>query len=76
MPRSWRWFLLSAAVIILDYLTKVAVLAAFAPGEGRALTSFFNLVLVFNKWDQLILDHQLRFSQADHLRSLHQSAVR
>ena len=49
MPRSSRWFLRSAAVVILDYVTKVAVLAAFAPGEGRALTPFFNLVLVFNK---------------------------
>ena len=49
VPRSTRWFLLSAAVVILDYVTKSAVLGAFAPGEGRALTSFFNLVLVFNK---------------------------
>lgn len=49
VPRSTRWFLLAAAVVILDYVTKSAVLAAFAPGEGRALTPFFNLVLVFNK---------------------------
>ena len=49
MPRSSRWFFLSAAVVFLDYVTKIAVLAAFAPGEGRALTPFFNLVLVFNK---------------------------
>ena len=49
MPRSSRWFLLSAAVVIFDYATKTAVLGSFAPGEGRALTSFFNLVLVFNK---------------------------
>ena len=49
VPRSTRWFLLAAAVVILDYATKTAVLGAFAPGEGRAITSFFNLVLVFNK---------------------------
>jgi signal peptidase II len=49
MPESIRWFCLSAAVIILDYLTKVAVLDTFAPGESRAVTPFFNLVLVFNK---------------------------
>ena len=49
VPRSARWFLLSAVVVILDYATKSAVLEAFAPGEGRALTPFFNLVLVFNK---------------------------
>jgi signal peptidase II len=49
LPGSARWFLLSAAVVILDYATKIAVLEAFAPGEGRALAPFFNLVLVFNK---------------------------
>jgi len=49
MPRASRWFFLSAAVVILDYATKIAVLGAFAPGEGRALAPFFNLVLVFNK---------------------------
>jgi signal peptidase II len=49
MPRSTRWFLLSAVVVVLDYVTKVAVLAAFAPGESRAVAPFFNLVLVFNK---------------------------
>ena len=49
MPESARWFCLSAAVIVLDYVTKVAVLQSFAPGEGRAVAPFFNLVLVFNK---------------------------
>jgi signal peptidase II len=49
MPESVRWFSLSAAVIVLDYLTKVAVLESFAPGESRAVAPFFNLVLVFNK---------------------------
>ena len=49
MPESIRWFGLSAAVIFLDYVTKVAVLQSFAPGESRALAPFFNLVLVFNK---------------------------
>ena len=49
MPRASRWFGLSAAIVVADYLTKFAVLSAFAPGESRALTPFFNLVLVFNK---------------------------
>jgi signal peptidase II len=48
MPRVLRWYALSAAVIALDYVTKVAVLRAFAPGESLALAPFFNLVLVFN----------------------------
>jgi signal peptidase II len=49
MPRALKWFGLAAAVIVLDYTTKAAVLASFAPGESRALLPFFNLVLVFNK---------------------------
>ncbi|HVP09482.1 MAG TPA: signal peptidase II [Burkholderiales bacterium] len=48
MPRPLRWHALAAAVIALDYLTKLAVLASFAPGERLALAPFFNLVLVFN----------------------------
>ena len=49
MPEPVKWFCLSAAVAVLDYLTKIAVLAALAPGESRAVAPFFNLVLVFNK---------------------------
>jgi signal peptidase II len=49
MPKAVKWFGLAAAVIVLDYLTKIAVLESFAPGESRIVTSFFNLVLVFNK---------------------------
>jgi signal peptidase II len=49
MPRAAGWFCLSAVVIVLDYLSKTAVLRAFSPGESRPLTEFFNLVLVFNK---------------------------
>ena len=49
MPKPQRWFALSAAVIALDYLTKLALLSTFAPGESRAIAPFFNLVLVFNK---------------------------
>jgi signal peptidase II len=49
MPKAYRWFGLAAVVLVLDYVSKLVVLEAFAPGEGRAVTSFFNLVLVFNK---------------------------
>src|SRR4051794_32982291 len=46
---GWYWWLLvSAAVILLDHLTKSLVLAAFRPGEFKVLTSFFSLVLSFN----------------------------
>jgi len=49
MPRPLGWYLLALLVIVADYLTKAAVLAALAPGESRPLAPFFNLVLVFNK---------------------------
>ncbi|HEX7251153.1 MAG TPA: signal peptidase II [Burkholderiales bacterium] len=49
MPRAAPWFGVAALVIVLDQLVKWAFLAAFSPGERRAVTEFFNLVLVFNK---------------------------
>ena len=46
---SWtRWLLVSAAVVALDLATKAWVSAAFSPGETREMTSFFNLVLMYN----------------------------
>jgi len=49
MLKPLPWFGLAAAVIAADQLVKWIVLARFAPGEGLAVTPFFNLVLVFNK---------------------------
>ena len=49
MPRTLHWFGLAGLVVILDRVTKVLVLQSFVLGEGRAITDFFNLVLVFNK---------------------------
>ena len=49
MPRSLPWFAAAAAIVIVDQLTKWAVLARFAPGERFEVTGFFNLVLVYNK---------------------------
>jgi signal peptidase II len=46
--RLWRWLVLAAVLIGLDQGSKQAVLAHFLPGETRALSSFFNLVLVYN----------------------------
>ena len=43
------WFVLAAAIVALDQLTKWAVLGHFAYGERREITGFFNLVLVYNK---------------------------
>jgi len=44
-----KWFAVAAGVVAADRLTKILVLATFAPGESRPVTGFFNLVLVFNK---------------------------
>lgn len=46
--RFWNWLLLAGGLILVDQLTKQAILARFQPGDGQAVTSFFNLVLVYN----------------------------
>ncbi len=40
--------LVAFGVILFDQITKLWVLQSFAPGEALPVTSFFNLVLVFN----------------------------
>jgi signal peptidase II len=49
-PRThWtRWLAVSAAVVVLDLVTKAWVSAAFTPGEVLAVTPFFNMVLMHN----------------------------
>lgn len=49
MPRAAHWFGLAGLIVILDRVTKYAVLESFAPGESRVVAGCFNLVLVFNK---------------------------
>ena len=44
-----KWFGLSAFVIVLDQITKYAVKQAFALHEVVEITSFFNMLLVYNK---------------------------
>jgi len=43
-----RWLGLAAAIIAFDQLSKWAVLRVFSLGESVEVTSFFNLVLVYN----------------------------
>jgi signal peptidase II len=45
----YKWFVLAAALVGADQLTKWAILEHFAYGERRELTGFLNLVLVYNK---------------------------
>ena len=46
---AWPWLALAAVVVALDHASKALVLATLQQGESRALTPFFNLVLVTNK---------------------------
>ena len=43
------WLGISLIVILFDQLSKIAILKTFAYGAQHALTSFFNLVLVYNR---------------------------
>lgn len=46
---AWhRWLWVSVAVVVLDQVTKTAILAALSPGGELPLTPFFSLVLTFN----------------------------
>jgi signal peptidase II len=48
-PGNWtRWLAVSLAVIVLDIVTKRAILAAFRPGDELPLLPFLSLVLTFN----------------------------
>jgi signal peptidase II len=47
--RLWaRWLWITLAVIIVDQLTKAAIVAALRSGDAWAITPFFSLVLTFN----------------------------
>lgn len=43
------WLGIAALLIILDQASKIAITQMFVYGESHAVTSFFNLVLVYNK---------------------------
>jgi signal peptidase II len=47
-PRWWTWLLLSALIVFVDQASKAWILAWVAPGDERALTGFFSIVLAFN----------------------------
>ena len=48
MPRLARWLMLATFVVLLDQASKAWVLASFRYMESLSVTSFFNLVLVYN----------------------------
>jgi signal peptidase II len=43
------WLGIALIVILLDQISKIAITKTFSYGESHPLTSFFNLVLVYNK---------------------------
>ncbi|CAG9177266.1 signal peptidase II [Cupriavidus respiraculi] len=43
------WMAFALLVVVLDQFLKILVVREFAYGESRPVTSFFNLVLVYNK---------------------------
>jgi signal peptidase II len=43
------WIGIATIVVLLDQLTKITILKLFTYGESLPVTSFFNLVLVYNK---------------------------
>ncbi|HTN66278.1 MAG TPA: signal peptidase II [Burkholderiaceae bacterium] len=43
------WLGIATIVILLDQLTKITITRLFTYGESAPVTSFFNLVLVYNK---------------------------
>jgi len=43
-----HWLALALVLVIADQFTKVLVLGSFQLGEGKVVTSFFNLVRVHN----------------------------
>ena len=46
--RLLGWLSISAVVILLDVISKLAILQHFQLGEVRHVTDFFDLVLVYN----------------------------
>jgi signal peptidase II len=44
----WLWLGIALLTLLLDQLTKIAVVGAFQLGEALPITSFFNLVRVHN----------------------------
>lgn len=49
VQRLLPWIAIALAVVVLDQLTKLAIERVFEYGDVRRLTSFFNLVLTYNK---------------------------
>ena len=47
-PSLWLWLALALLILVIDQLTKWLIVGQFALGDGRVVTSFFNLVRAHN----------------------------
>jgi signal peptidase II len=47
--RMLPWVALAAAIVLIDQLTKLAIERTFDYGDVEPITSYFNLVLTYNK---------------------------
>jgi signal peptidase II len=47
--RWTKWLGISAAIFVLDQITKYAITSNFADYESKVILPFFNLVLTYNK---------------------------
>ena len=43
------WLCIAALVVLVDQLTKIMIVQTFSYGQIKPVTSFFNLVLAYNK---------------------------
>ena len=43
------WLCIAALVVLVDQLTKIMITQMFSYGQSKPVTSFFNLVLAYNK---------------------------
>lgn len=48
-PSMAPWLGIAAVILLLDQITKIIVTKLFTYGESLPVTSFFNMVLVYNK---------------------------
>jgi signal peptidase II len=49
LQRMLPWLGMALFVVLVDQATKLAISRSFTVGESRPITSFFSLVLAFNK---------------------------
>jgi signal peptidase II len=48
-PSMTPWLGIAAIIVLLDQITKITITRLFTYGESLPVTSFFNLVLTYNK---------------------------